>query len=292
VVHVKAPSSFSGVGRLLALASAVIGAIATAAGCASTLGVPRTGVPVASSTVEVLLRARSLELHLLRPVDPVNSAVLVLYASGDGGWYGAAIDMFETIGAYGYPVAGISSRALVSIDEGVRPLTIRQLAADYGLILTRARSALGLPASTPAVLTGWSRGAAFAVLVGGSRPAVTNIKGVVAIGLPATDALRITEENDEAPLPAPEPDSHGGRRTGSDTYTRIGRIAPRRCAVIQASGDQFLAAAAAKALFGEGSGYKRFFAVPAHNHRFSGGAEAFRASLADALAWVAGGANE
>ena len=59
-----------------------------------------------------------LEIHLARRVPPRANAPLVVFASGDGGWFGTAVGMFETVATAGYPVVGVSSRALL---RGLRP---------------------------------------------------------------------------------------------------------------------------------------------------------------------------
>jgi hypothetical protein len=54
-------------------------------------------------------------------------------------------------------------------------------------------------------------------------------------------------------------------------YPLLARIAPRRSAVVQASGDRYLPAAEARVLFGDDTGLRHFFRVEADNHRFGGG---------------------
>ena len=69
-------------------------------------------------------------------------------------------------------------------------------------------------------------------------------------------------------------------------YPLLKHVAPRRTAIVQASGDRYLPAAEARRLFGSDSSVKRFFEVPAGNHRFGGGKDALRRALLDALAWA------
>ena len=69
-------------------------------------------------------------------------------------------------------------------------------------------------------------------------------------------------------------------------YPLLAQIAPRRVAVIQSSGDAYLRASRARELFGPDTAGRRFFEVPAKNHRFSGGADAFALALRSALDWA------
>src|SRR4029453_17579939 len=59
-----------------------------------------------------------LALHFASPLKPVSrSTPLVLYASGDGGWFGAAVGMFRTIAGSGLPTVGISTKAFMRIEH-------------------------------------------------------------------------------------------------------------------------------------------------------------------------------
>src|SRR4030095_5803547 len=102
---------------------------------------------------------------------------LVLYASGDGGWFGAAVDMFHVIGDAGFYAVGLSSRTLLPQPPGGQPLAIADISEDYQAILVQASEVLHLPPQRRAILTGWSRGASLAVLVGGARHAPSNLAG-------------------------------------------------------------------------------------------------------------------
>lgn len=254
--------------------------------------------PTREFTSRILIGGRPLDLHLARPlaapvapVAPMTSPPLVLYASGDGGWFGAAVDMFHIIAADGYPVVGISSRSFMKLAAQRAPLRPETLTSDYVAILAQARQALGLPADGPVVLTGWSRGASFAVIAAAQPTVRPSVRGVVAIGLTAAEDLRVDGDGDEdddgpgddATSPSPEPPT----ARGLDTYQLLRRLSPVRSAVIQATHDNYLPAAQARLLFGADAATRRFFAVDARNHRFSGGRAAFAAALTDALHWAA-----
>ena len=64
-------------------------------------------------STSVVLHGKPLELHLTAPSTPVAPQAIVLYASGDGGWFGTAVDMFKQIGDAGYFAVGFSSRAFL-----------------------------------------------------------------------------------------------------------------------------------------------------------------------------------
>ena len=142
---------------------------------------PVTGPHASFLTTTVQLHGKPLDLHLVAPVSPVNGGVLVVYASGDGGWFGAAVEMFKQIAADGYYAVGFSAKSFLDIERPRGALVdVRELAAEYARIIRGARNALGLGDHVPVVLTGWSRGAAFAVLVASEPSAARrSIAGVV-----------------------------------------------------------------------------------------------------------------
>jgi hypothetical protein len=241
-------------------------------------------------SVQAMVHERSLALHLASPrTPPTGAAPLVLYASGDGGWFGAAVGMFRTIASSGLPTVGFSTKALLRIEhQRSHPLTVPQLAADYQQIIDAARSQLRLPSDVPIVLTGWSRGASLGVLLATSRDADLHVVGLVAIGLAARERLDIEGDSDDDAATAPAGAEGGGPHAPSfELYPLLARLAPRRAVVIQASGDGYLPASRARLLFGADSKEKRLVTIDAHNHRFSGGEASFAAALVDAVGWVA-----
>jgi hypothetical protein len=261
------------------------GAIFVASACAPAPR-PNTnpGARINESQTTVVLHGKPLDLHLARPGALPPGSPLVVYASGDGGWFGTAIDMWRSIARAGYATAGFSSRAFLKID---RPrgsvMNPAMVAAEYQDIIVAARRGLGLDSSAPVVLTGWSRGAAFSVLIA-SEPAFTNeTLGVVAIGLAEDEDLKINSEDDETDE---GPASPRKRKLPFDNYAHIATLT-HPCAVIQATHDNYFPAADARQRFGPDTPERRFYAIDAKNHRFSGGTTSFNDALANALHWIA-----
>jgi len=241
----------------------------------------------------VPLHGQPLTLHLAATgVPPATGVPLVLYASGDGGWFGAAVDMFHTIAAAGYPTVGLSSRSFLRLERPREaPLDETLLATDYRAILDEARTDLHLQPDTPVILTGWSRGAAFAVIAAARLTSVTAVDGIIAIGLDDGEDLKVnaaaSDEDDDAD--GDDVATASAPRSPFETYSLLRALDPLRVAVIQATHDGYLPAARARELFGSDTGARRLLTVEARNHRFSGGRDAFQAALLDALAWTAQG---
>ena len=209
----------------------------------------------------------------------------MLYASGDGGWFGTAVEMFRAVGDAGFYAVGLSSRTFMHRKlPGGRTLTVADLAEDYRVIIDRASDVLQLPPERRVVFTGWSRGASLAVLAGAARHAPPNLAGVVAIGLAADENLGVSSATDDDPGDTPL----ARNESSLDMYALIAQVAPGRCAVIQATGDRYLQASRARELFGADTALRRFYEVVAKNHRFDGGAAAFGEALRASLDWIVG----
>ena len=235
------------------------------------------------SVTPVSLHGKPFDLHLALPATLTRRDILVVYASGDGGWFGAATDMWRQIARAGYATAGFSSRALLRIERAPgSTLDPAQLAVEYGVIVANARQALGLPPDARVILAGWSRGAAFSVLVGANE-GFHDTLGVLAIGLADGEDLTVDGSGDDSDDGNAAP---GVRQWPFDTYALVSGLA-HPCAVIQATHDNYFPAADAQRRFGPDTSVRRFYSVDARNHRFSGGKATFDAALLEALQWIA-----
>jgi hypothetical protein len=258
-------------------------------GCSAALSSASRPGAVREFSAQAGVRGEALTLHLASPsTPPTASTPLVLYASGDGGWFGAAVTMFRTITGRGLPAVGFSTKAFMHLEHrSTMPLTVARLAEDYQRIIEAACAELSLPHGAPVILTGWSRGASLGVLVATSRDVDTHVIGLVAVGLPADERLDIEGDGDDDAGPtemAPVADDLHAPTIAM--YPLLTRLAPRRSVVIQAAGDRYLPAARARELFGSDSPVRRLVAIDAHNHRFGGGESSFAAALIAAVDWV------
>jgi hypothetical protein len=235
------------------------------------------------SVATTSIHGKRLDLHIAMPTALIHRDLLVVYASGDGGWFGTAVDQWRQIARAGYPTAGFSSRSFLRIERPAgATLTSAGLANEYELIVHDAQQAMGLPNPPHVILAGWSRGAAFSVLAGTEPAFRDTLSGVVAIGLAEGEDLAIDGDGDDTD------DGNAAsseRRWPFDTYARLLQL-PARCAVIQATHDNYFPAADARRRFGPDTATRHFYQIEAKNHRFSGGTPAFNSALIDALNWL------
>lgn len=250
------------------------------AGCAGPVG-SRPGA--FQTRLELVnLKDRSIHMALVRPEAPRSPAVLVLYATGDAGWVGVSGDIFERLAEQGHFVAAYDSRELLAQTKRRGRLEpIEEVAATVETILEHSKRELGLPDSTPVIVTGYSRGANLVVFAAGVERLRAHLTGAVAIALTReTDFLR-------APPPADRPPSVQVDAKGRiQTYPAIARAGPIPFAVLQSKVDKYVSAEESRRLFGSDTSTRRLYEVEARNHGFAGGRDQLLRALDDAMAWI------
>lgn len=221
-----------------------------------------------------------VNLVLVTPVSPPPQAVLVFFASGDGGLTGISKDTFQHLADQGYYVAGLSSRdALKSIDDPTGRIAHHAAVTSLASLFEQAKRALRLPASTPIVLTGISRGANLVVVAAGAPELQTGIAGGVAIAL--------TREADYLDAPAgAEPGIRLDAKGRPQMYPAIQRMGAIPCAVIQSTNDNYVPSAESRQLLGPDTPTRRLYEVNSSGHNFGGGEDVMLRDLDDALSWI------
>ena len=228
----------------------------------------------------ITLHKRPVELHVARRRGEPTGAPLVLYVTGDGGWRGADPLVFRTLVQWGYPAAGMEARGYLDhLGDLDLKATPRRLAQDYASIATRARHELGIPATTPLVLVGFSRGAGLAVLAASQRSLRASLLGVVAVAL--------TREEDELQL-EPEAAPDQGRVGTINPYQLLPRLGALPVVVLQSTRDHYLAAAEARRLLGDDTPWRRLVAIDSDSHTFGGARDKLLEALRASLRWIAG----
>jgi hypothetical protein len=227
----------------------------------------------------VTLNGHALILHL--SPGRARTTPLLVFTTGDGGWRGTDLAVFRKLVAWGYPSVGFSAPDYVKYLRGENATTTPfRLAHDYEVIIEAARLALELPASTPVVMVGVSRGAGLAVVAAGQRTLRDQLGGVIAIAL--------TKEEEHVRWFRRAPDVPPGSRVRVmlDIYEYLPRLGSVPISVIQSTHDNYLPADAARSLFGADTERRQFHAVEARNHSFSGARDTLYETLQGSLAWL------
>jgi len=221
-----------------------------------------------------------VDLVLVTPVSPKPQTVLVFFASGDGGLKGLSKDTLQHLADQGYYVAGMSSRdALKSINDSGGRMAHHAAVASLASLFDQAKRALTLPASTPIVLTGISRGANLVVVAAGAPELQPGIAGGVAMAL--------TREADYLDAPAgAQPGIQLDEKGRPQMYPAIQRIGAIPCAVIQSTKDSYVPSAESRQLLGPDTPTRRLYEVKSSGHNFGGGQDVMLRDLDDALLWI------
>jgi dienelactone hydrolase len=248
----------------------------------------RARAPIAIDSIQtrgwVSFYRQPLELRLSRPKDAANSDVLVVYATGDGGWRGLDEDIFKWICAWNYPAVGFSSKGyLKNLGYIGDTTTPRRLVADFKTIIQFAEQKLEMRQSTRIVLVGLSRGAGLAVVAAGQGELKPDLAGVLAIALTKEEEHVVHYRRRRA-----QPGQPKQELLVIQTYEYLPRIDSVPVMVIQSTNDGYLPAGAARALFGPDTEMKKLLPINARNHGFSGGCFDLYSGTKSGLDWIYG----
>lgn len=223
-----------------------------------------------------------VDLVLVSPVSPKPRPVLVVFASGDGGLRGISKDTLQHLADAGYYVAGLSSKdALKSIRDDNGRIAHHVALSSLTSLFEQAKTALKLPAATPLIITGMSRGANLAVVVAGEPELQSGIAGGVAMAL--------TREADYLDLPPGSEKTPGiqlDTKGRVQMYPAIQRIGTIPFAVIQSTKDSYVPSAESRQLLGPDTSTRRLYEVTSSGHNFGGGEDVLFRDLDDALQWI------
>lgn len=255
------------------------------AGCAGPLQ-SRPGT-FEARTVPIKIAGRDLDVTYVTPEVPRRHEALIVFASGDAGYYGVSGEIIEHLAELRYYVVTYDARQLIAREKkSGTSAKIEQVAALCDTMLVDARRSQGLNDSIPAIVTGYSRGATFVVLFSAIESLRQHLSGAVAIAL-TRRADYLERPTPKDPLSSVVVDEKGRLLT----YAAIPSAGPLPFALIQASKDSYIGADEARRLFGPDTETHRFYKIEG-SHTFKGAREVLMQDLDDALGWILGGHRE
>jgi len=253
------------------------------AGCAS-FGARVSSKPGAYTVTVQPVHAPHRDIHAtyVRPEQDRHPGYLVMFVTGDDGWYGVSRALFLHLAEEGYTLAGFSApEALDGVDETERVSTAR---AAKGLkeLYAQAKQHLGLPDSTPIVMVGFSRGAS-AVAFTAIHPELRgDIKGAVAIALTReAEYLHASESERRQGVQVDEQDR-------IQLYPALKLLGSTPFAVIQSTNDSYVPAAESRQLLGANTPTLRLYEIESEDHGFSDARDKLMQDLDEALRWIEG----
>ncbi len=268
----------------LLAAAALAGLVSSLAGCAGPLHSRPDSFE--ARTTPTRIAGREVGVTYVTPSVPRTREVLILFASGDAGYWGVSGAMIDHLAEEHYFLATYDARQLIAREKKSHTRAkIREVEAFTDTLLADARHALAIPDTVPVIMTGYSRGANLVVLSAAIESLRHQLAGSVAIALcPSTDYL-------EAPTPADPLSSVLVDDKGHlQTYAAIPSAGPLPFAVIQGTKDSYIGAGEAHRLFGADTPRRRFYEVEG-NHSFRGARDVLMRDLDDALGWIQGTAG-
>lgn len=232
----------------------------------------------------ITLYGLPLDVHLARPRQILSPKPMVLYATGDGGFHGNDRAVFDALAAFGYPVAGFSARHyLKNLGHVADTTTPQRLAADYQRLIEFSKKSLALPADTPVILVGVSRGAGLAVVAAGQRVIRDRLAGVLAIALTKEEEYVRHYRLLRGKLP---PGTPRREMVMIETYEYLRRLSSLRVSVIQSTRDSYLPADRARELFGPDTSDRQLHAIAAWDHSFAGARDELYQQMEQSLGWI------
>ena len=225
---------------------------------------------------------RKYDATCVKPETPQKQKPLIVFFTGDAGWLGTSGEVFEHLAEQGYFVLGLNSREAVKpVRESGKRVSPSTMADSLADVFAHARTILGLPAATPLIVVGFSRGASAVAFTAVHRRLHEGLVGAIAIALTREyDYLKSPDAADRPP--GLQVDEEGRIQT----YPALDLMPDIPLAVIQSTNDQYVPSKESRRLLGPDTPIRRLYEVEAKNHGFSGGTDALMHDLDDALLWI------
>lgn len=224
---------------------------------------------------------RQIHATYVRPVQLRHPGRLVIFATGDDGWFGTSRAVFKHLAEQGYTLAGFSApEALGDIPSSNERVSTARAAQGLKQLFAQAKRHLDLPDSTPIVIVGFSRGASVVAFTAVHPELRDDVRGAVAIAL--------TREADYLRAPEGErrPEIQVDDQGRIQLYPTLQLLGSTPLAVIQSTHDSYVPAAESRELLGADTSTLRLYAVEAKDHGFSNARETLMRDLDEALRWI------
>jgi pimeloyl-ACP methyl ester carboxylesterase len=218
------------------------------------------------------MEVRFIQSHDTRKIH--EGPVLVLFATGDGGWRKFDREVFEWFSQEGYPVAGFSaSRYLKTMSSVSDSTTPAKLAENFERVLDLARESLNLPPSAKVILVGISRGASLTSIAAGQPPLHDNVAGVIAIALGKVEEHVLHRQRRDSKT----------EWVAVETYAYLSQLPGLPYEIIQSTHDKYTTAAEARDLLGADTPLHRLHPIESSNHTFRGAVPQVLAQMRESL---------
>jgi pimeloyl-ACP methyl ester carboxylesterase len=222
------------------------------------------------------VRGQSQDIYFF-PANGGASRGKVLFAPGDGGWRGFAIDIAKQLQNGGYDVYGLDTRRYLQSFAGNGGLKTSDIPRDFGLIAQWIRQ----DSSHPLLLAGWSEGAGLALAAAADSRNKGVFAGLVVIGMAEKNLLAWHWSDTWAEIAKTVPNE-----PTFPSAQFVSQVAPLPLFVIASSNDEYSTVPATRALFAQARDPKKLVVVDAKDHKYGGNTDTFFRTLKEALIWI------
>ncbi len=219
-------------------------------------------------------RALNAELRSKSNADP---STRILFAPGDGGWRGFAVDIAGILANAGYSVYGLDTKRYLESLTGRKTLKEADVIADFAEMARWVQQG----SAGRVTLVGWSEGAGLCLLAAGSEVNRKVFDGLVTVGLVESPVLGWRWVDNLTYVTKRHPDEPS---FNSSDY--MARVSPLPVLMIQSTQDEYVPIDVAERLFIMAKQPKKFSLIGAQNHRFDGNTAEFFRVLVEGIAWI------
>lgn len=245
-------------------------------GLLASSGIARAATPTPGRN-SVSVRGQAQNIYFYPAQGVLRGAVI--FAPGDGGWRGMAIDIAQAVSRAGYEVYGVDTKRYLESFTGKTALTETDVMSDFQEIAAWVHQ--DRPGRIS--LVGWSEGAGLCLLGAASPTAKGTFTGLITLGLPEKNILGwrmadylswITKQTPNEPV--------------FRSIDYMNRVAPLRLWMLQSTRDEYVPLDKSRELFAAASEPKRFSAIQASNHRFDDSQKELYRLIEEGLQWLNG----
>jgi fermentation-respiration switch protein FrsA (DUF1100 family) len=223
------------------------------------------------------IRGQAQDLYFYPSEGPIHGSVL--FAPGDGGWRGFAIDIAQVMAKAGYDVYGLDTKRYLESFTGKTALHETDVMKD----LREIAGWIGQGQATRVSLVGWSEGAGLCLLGAASSEGKSVFNGLITLGLPETNILGWRTMDYLSWITKKTPNEPVFR-----SLDYIHRVTPLPLWMIQSIKDEYVPLDKSRGLFSAALEPKRFSTIDANNHRFEGNQSELFRLIQEGLRWLNG----
>lgn len=225
----------------------------------------------------VMIRGKSQDIYLFSSAPAQHDIRRVLFAPGDAGCRGFAVEIAEELAKAGYETFCLDTLHYLQSFTGATALATSQVGSDFHQIADYVQQS----DRAPLILVGWSEGAGLGLIAAGDSQNRGIFAGLIAIGTPESNILAWRWRDAGAWVTKGLP--HEPTFKSADF---VHTLFPLPLFFIASSSNQYITPEATRALFDRANEPKRLVIINAKDHKYGGNRTEFFTVLRQSLDWI------